>query len=80
MAASTFKFSEIPISVKDNAYGILFAAFIYDKGVWDKDVGHYTVGIRINEKWEISDDTKSKSKEVSANNSAAIEALLYLKR
>lgn len=73
------KFSTIPISIMDDSY-ILLAAFLYSPGVSDSDIGHYTTGIKVNDKWEIYDDLKQKAEEVSSNKEVIIHALLYLKR
>lgn len=58
----------------------MHAAFLYQYGVHDNDIGHYTVAIKLNEKWEIYDDYKTKPKEVSNQHSAIIHALFYVKR
>lgn len=75
----THKFSEIPITIMNDSY-VLFAAFLYSYGVSDSDIGHYTTAIKINDKWEIYDDLKQKSEEISPNKAVFIHALLYLKR
>lgn len=59
---------------------ILSAAFLYSLGVSDADVGHYTTGIKVNDKWEIYDDLKQKPEEVSSNKEVTIHALLYLRK
>lgn len=58
---------------------ILCAAFIYTLGVSTNDHGHYSVGIKINNKWEIYDDRNKKAVEVSGRTSVIIHALIYLK-
>lgn len=72
------KFADIPISIFNNQY-VLLAAFLYRYGVYDNDIGHYTVAIKLNERWELFDDHESKTKELSNQHSAIIHALLYVK-
>lgn len=59
---------------------ILLAAFLYSPGVSGADIGHYTAAIKVNDKWEIFDDLKQKSEEVSPNKAVMIHALFYLER
>lgn len=73
------KLGEIPISIMDNTY-VLLAAFLYSGGISGADIGHYITGIKVNDKWEIYDDLKTKPEEVSPNKAVTIHALLYLKR
>lgn len=73
------KFGDIPLVLFNNQY-VLHAAFLYQYGAHDDDIGHYTVAIKLNEKWEIYDDYKKKAIEVSNQHSAIIHALFYVKR
>lgn len=58
---------------------VLSAAFLYSFGVSEKDIGHYTAAIKVNNKWEIYDDLKSKAMEVTNQKCYIIHALLFLK-
>lgn len=71
--------SKLPITIMDKGY-ILSAAMMYIAGVTDEDVGQYIAGIKINDRWEIFDDLKKKSEEISPNKAMEIQVLLYLKR
>lgn len=73
------KFADFPVTLFDNQY-VLHAAFLYKYGVHDSDIGHYTVAIKLNEKWEIYDDYATKPKEVSNQHESIIHALFYVKR
>lgn len=73
------KLSEIPIALMNDSY-VLSAAFLYSLGVTSADIGHYKTAIKINDKWEIYDDMKTKFEEVSPNKEAIIHALFYLKQ
>lgn len=72
------KLSDIPIALINDTY-VLCAAFIYILGVSTNDHGHYTVGIKINDKWEIYDDRMKNLVEVNGQKSVIIHALFYLK-
>lgn len=72
------KLSEIPIAIMNDSY-VLSAAVLFSYGVSDSDIRHYTAAIKINDKWEIYDDMKQKTEEVS-NKEVIVHAILYLKR
>lgn len=73
------KFADIPVTLFDNKY-VLHAAFLYKYGVNDDDIGHYTVAIKLNDKWEIYDDYVSKTKEVSTYSNSPCAVLCQTRR
>lgn len=78
---STVKHSlnAIPISVMEGRF-VLMAVFVYSEGVNEKDIGHYAVAVKINDKFEIYDDLEAKCQEVSGEKKVIVHALLYLRR
>lgn len=72
------KLADIPISLFNNQYQLV-AAFLLEPGVSDEDTGHYKVAIKLNEKFEIYDNYKSKAQEVPSKHQAVVTGLFYVK-
>lgn len=72
-----YELADIPVSLFENRY-ILVAAFLYHHGAYDDDIGHYTVAVKFNEKWEQYDDYKSKTSFIKSHQPMIIHALFYV--
>lgn len=58
---------------------MLFGLIMFKPPFLQRDIGHYTAAIRINNKWEVFDDMRSQSYSTSPNQSAVIHCIFYIK-
>lgn len=75
-----FKIKDVPLVL--NLFTlkyVLFGLVIFKPPLLECDTGHYTSAIRINNKWEMYDDLRSKPFTVPANENAVIHCIFYIK-
>lgn len=77
---AVFRIEEVPlvINIMKRKY-VLFGLILFRPPFMETDIGHYTSAIRLNNKWEMFDDSRPKSYTVPNNAKAVIHAIFYIK-
>lgn len=78
--SAVFKIKDVPVVIQVfSAWYFLVGLVLFNPPIFETDIGHYTAAIRLNNKWEIYDDMRSKPHPISANENAVIHCLFYIK-
>lgn len=78
--SAVFKIKDVPLVLNIfNQKYVLFGLAVFKPPLLQGDVGHYTSAIRINNKWEMYDDLRSRPFTVSSKEKVVIHVMFYIK-
>lgn len=73
--------TNIPITVSiDKQKYVAFGAIVFIPPFMENDIGHYVAVVKINNTWEVFDDTKEKSRTISSTKKIVVTNLFYIKK
>ena len=57
---------------------VLFGAILFTPPLIPEDLGHYTAAIKLNQRWEVYDDIRNGTYEISNEETVYFSVLFYL--